>query len=288
VESFRPRVAVFLNATPDHLDRHGSFEGYVRAKAAIFARQQADDAAVLNFDDPVVRDLAPSLRARVVPVSRKTPQPEGVSFDAGRALLRHRGERIEVPLDGLLGPELPGVHNLENVLAALAAVWALGADPLAGSRALLDFQALPHRSREVARARGIRFVDDSKATNSGAARLALESHAGRALWIAGGRAKGADFGELADAAAAHARAAFLIGEASEAIEVALAGRIPATRCASIEDAVRAAAASAGSGDVVLLAPGCASFDQFANYGERGDRFAAAARAWAAAHAGGDA
>lgn len=286
VDLFHPRVAVFLNASPDHIDRHGSFDEYVSAKSRIFARQEAGDVTILNVDDPVVGALAGATRARVIPVSRTTPQPNGVSWDAGRVLLSNAtsGERIEIPLDGL-APALQGVHNLENILAALAAVWAVGADPLRASRALLDFEGLPHRSQEVAQASGVRFVDDSKATNAGAAARALQSFGGRALWIAGGRAKGTDFADLADVAVANARAAFLIGEAGPTIETALAGRIPTTRCESIEAAVQAAAGAAESGDVVLLAPGCASFDQFANFGERGDRFAAAARAWASPRRG---
>jgi UDP-N-acetylmuramoylalanine--D-glutamate ligase len=237
----------------------------------------------LNVDDPVVRELASQTRGRVVSVSRMSPQPQGVTWDSGRALLAHDGERIPVPLDALPQASLGGVHNLENVLAALAAVWAVGADPIAASKALIDFAGLPHRSQEVARAGGVRFVDDSKATNAGAAMRALEGSSGRALWIAGGLAKGADLAPLADVAAQHARAAFLIGEASETIEAALAERIPTQRFDSIEDAVRAAASAATDGDVVLLAPGCASFDQFSSFEERGDRFTEAARSWAEQH-----
>jgi len=292
VENFRPKVAVFLNVTPDHLDRHGSFDDYVRAKTAIFARQEADDVAVLNFDDPVVRELAGALRARVVHFSRRSPQTDGVTWDAGRILLPAQGGELsaaggqrEIALDPTSLPGLQGVHNLENVLAATAAVWALGADPNRAAGALLDFEGLPHRCQQVASGGGVRFIDDSKATNAGAAQRSLESFPNRVLWIAGGRGKGTDLAALADTAVARARHAFLIGEASDALETALAGRLATTRCRSIEDAVEAAATTAEPGEVVLLAPACASFDQFANFEERGDRFAAAARSWTASPKG---
>ncbi|MFP6622202.1 MAG: UDP-N-acetylmuramoyl-L-alanine--D-glutamate ligase [Myxococcota bacterium] len=286
VESFRPKVAIFLNVTPDHLDRHGSFDDYVRAKSTVFARQEADDVAVLNFDDPVVRELASSLRARVVFFSRRSPQTDGVTWDAGRILLPGQDGPRDIALDPTSLPGLQGVHNLENVLAATAAVCSLGADPNRAAEALLDFEGLPHRCQQVASGGGVRFVDDSKATNAGAAQRSLESFPNRVLWIAGGRGKGTDLAALANTAVARARHAFLIGEASDALEAALAGRLSTTRCRSIEDAVASAAEIAEPGEVVLLAPACASFDQFASFEERGDRFAAAARSWTASRSGG--
>jgi UDP-N-acetylmuramoylalanine--D-glutamate ligase len=287
VESLRPKLAVILNVTPDHLDRHGSFDTYVDTKAAILAKQQEDDVAVLNFDDPVVRGLAGRTRARVIPVSRGLPisslNGDCVVFDAGRILLRRDGDSVEVPIDIHDLPGLRGVHNLENVLASLAAVWGLGADPIRAAGALLGFEGLPHRCEEVARMGDVAFIDDSKATNAGAAVRSLESFDARVLWIAGGQAKGGAWEDLAEVATQRAREAFLIGDAAPAIEAALAGRIPVTRCDSIDDAVSAAAARARAGEVVLLAPACASFDQFASFEERGRRFAEAARSVAAKH-----
>jgi UDP-N-acetylmuramoylalanine--D-glutamate ligase len=283
VEDFRPRVAVILNLTADHLDRHGRFEDYVDAKARILARQQPDDVAVLNFDDPVVRRLADRTRARIVPVSRRGPLDHGVFLDSGRVRLRDgaTGRNLDLDLEPASLPGLPGVHNLENVLAALAAVWGLGAPLDKASRALVSFAGLPHRCQEVARGRGIAFVDDSKATNPGAAQRSLESFSSALIWIAGGRAKGADFDELAKTAAQHAERVVLIGEAADEIERALAGRLPVTRCESIEEAVSCAAEAARPGGVVLLAPACASFDQFSSFEERGERFSTAARQWLA-------
>jgi UDP-N-acetylmuramoylalanine--D-glutamate ligase len=279
VDRFRPKVAVILNATPDHLDRHGSFEAYVEAKASVLARQEPDDVAVLNFDDPVVRDLASRTRARVIPVSRTTPFAEGVMLDTGRVLLIDGRGRIEIDVDWNALPALRGLHNLENVLAALATVWGLGADPRRAAAALLDFEGLPHRCQEVAEGGGVTFIDDSKATNAGAAQRSLESFGRPILWIAGGRGKGAGLEALAAVAADRAREAFLIGESAGEIEAALAGRIPTARCDSIDEAVAAAGRAARSGDVVLLAPACASFDQFRSFEERGERFAQAARRW---------
>jgi UDP-N-acetylmuramoylalanine--D-glutamate ligase len=280
VEALRPKVAVILNISPDHLERHGSMEAYVEAKATLLARQESDDVAVLNFDDPTVRGLAARTRAQVIGFSRLQPLADGVSCDAGRVRVVVGGTRAEIPFDPNALPGLPGVHNLENILAAIAAVRGLGVDPTRTASALRDFEGLPHRCREVASARGVSFVDDSKATNPAAAERSLESFPAkrpRILWIAGGRGKGTDLESLADTAVRCARHVFLIGESASEIAAALTDRVPVSHCDSIEAAVAAAGNAARTGDVVLLAPACASFDQFAGFEERGDRFAAAAR-----------
>jgi UDP-N-acetylmuramoylalanine--D-glutamate ligase len=275
-EAFRPRVAVILNITPDHLDRHGSFEAYAAAKARILAHQQPDDAAVLNFDDPAVRALADGARARVFPFRTAGPLDRGAWLDLGAIALR-QGEPppVRLSIDGL---RLPGPHNRENAVAALAAAAAAGADPEKAIAALADFAGLPHRAEEVGRVRGVTFVDDSKATNPGAALrslLGFGSPSVPLVWIAGGRDKGLDFRELAEAAGGRVRAAVLIGEAAAALERALAGRVELHRAASLEEAVRRAAGLASTGDVVLLSPACASHDQFRSFEERGERFRAA-------------
>jgi UDP-N-acetylmuramoylalanine--D-glutamate ligase len=273
VESFRPAVAVVLNLTPDHFDRHPSFEDYAAAKRRILAAQRPEDAAVLGFDDPHVRAFAGAAPGRVLGFSTHAPVAEGAWLDAGDAVLRLGDARpLRFSLAGL-PPQPP-----ENRLAALCAVAALGADPAKAWRALPHFRGLPHRLELVARRGGALFVDDSKATNPAAALRALSSFSETLVWIGGGRAKGLDLGELAAAVAARSRAALLLGEAAPALEQALAARLPVERCASIEDATRRAAAHARPGDVVLLAPGCASLDMFRNYEERGDRFRAAAQA----------
>ena len=273
VEAFRPRVAVVLNVTPDHLDRHGSFEGYLAAKARLLAQQRADDTAVLNFDDPAVRGLAEQTRARVLPFRTLGPLEHGAFYEAGCVVLAEPGgARERFSLSAL---RLPGVHNRENAVAALAAAVAAGAPARRAITAFGSFEGLPHRMQTVARSGGVEWVDDSKATNPGAALRSLRSYETPLIWIAGGRDKGLDFGELAEAAQGRVRAAVLIGEAAGKLEAALAGRVPVHDAGTLERAVPLAARLAQPGDVVLLAPACASFDQFRGFEERGEQFAAA-------------
>jgi UDP-N-acetylmuramoylalanine--D-glutamate ligase len=277
-EAFRPRVAVILNVTPDHLDRHGSFEGYLAAKARLLAQQEPSDSAVLSHDDPAVRGLASRTRARVVPFSTQGRLEHGAWYEAGDAVFAEPNrERERVSLAGL---RLAGLHNRENAVAALAAAREAGADPRRAVAALPGFQGLPHRMQAVATRAGVTWVDDSKATNPGAALRSLRSGDAPLIWIAGGRDKGLDFRELADAAPGRVRAALLIGEAAGKLETALAGRLPVHDAGTLERAVELAAQLARPGDVVLLAPACASFDQFRNFEERGERFAAAVAALA--------
>jgi len=277
-EGFRPRVAVVLNVTPDHLDRHGSLAGYAAAKARLLARQEPSDAAVLSWDDPIVRAMGEGTRARVVPFSTRAALDRGACLDAGAALLREPGRpTLRVPVDTL---RLEGAHNRENALAALAAVWAFGADPLHAAGALASFAGLPHRAEAVATLRGVLYVNDSKGTNPGAACRALEGFARPLVWIAGGRDKGLDFSELAACAAGRVRAAVLIGEAADKLAAALAGRVEVHRAAALDEAVRRAAELARPGDVVLLSPACASQDQFRDFEERGERFRQAVAALA--------
>ena len=269
-ESFRPRVAVILNLSPDHLDRHGSFESYRAAKAAILRQQEAEDVAVLNFDDPEVQSLAETATARVLPFRTEGPLEHGAWLDAGCVLLREAGGDVtRVALDGM---PLSGAHNRENTVAALAAAWAAGADPKRAVSALASFRGLPHRMQSVGRVKGVLYVDDSKATNPGAALRSLASFATPVIWIAGGRDKGLDFAPLAELAGERVRAAVLVGEAAGKLKDALADRVAVHAAASLDEAVQAAARLAHSGDVVLLAPACASQDQFRDFAERGDRF----------------
>ncbi len=278
VESFRPRVAVVLNVTPDHLDRHGSFEGYLAAKARLLEQQQPEDVAVLNFDDPAVRGLAERTRARVVPFRTLGPLEHGAFWEAGCVVLAEPGgARERFSLSAL---RLAGLHNRENAVAALAAVVAAGAPARRAITAFASFEGLPHRMQTVARTGGVEWVNDSKATNPGAALRSLRSYDAPVVWIAGGRDKGLDFRELAEAAQGRVRAAVLIGEAAGKLETVLAGRLPVHDVGTLERAVALAAQLAQPGDVVLLAPACASFDQFRGYEDRGERFRAAVAALA--------
>jgi len=273
-EHFRPHIAVVLNITPDHLDRHGDLEGYAAAKRRLLANQGPDDVAVLAFDDPIVRRFEEHARAEVVPFGLRAAQLDrryrrAAWMDAGAAVLRDGDRTTRVDVASI---PLTGRHNLENVLAALVSAWVCGADPQAAARGAARFRGLPHRAEIVGNAHGMTWIDDSKATNPGAAMRALDGLPTRVIWIAGGRDKGLPYDALAEVAADHASVALLIGEAADKIEAALAGRIPCERLASLDEAVRVAADRGRPGDVVLLAPACASFDQFTSAEERGDRF----------------
>ncbi|MBW2696064.1 MAG: UDP-N-acetylmuramoyl-L-alanine--D-glutamate ligase [Deltaproteobacteria bacterium] len=273
-DAFQPRIAVVLNISPDHLDRHGHLDDYAAVKRRLVERQRAGDAAVLCFDDPRVRDFASAAGGEVVPMSTRKPLVDSGTkraawLDAGAAVLRDGTQSLRLSLDSL---RLPGRHNLENVLAALTAVWLLGVDPERALDALTDFRDLPHRSERVAEIAGVRFVNDSKATNPGAALRAIESAAGPVIWIAGGRDKGLSYEALAEMASTRVRHALLIGEAAPLIEQALHGRVPCEQLESLDAAVETAALRAQPGDVVLLAPACASFDQFQNFEARGECF----------------
>jgi UDP-N-acetylmuramoylalanine--D-glutamate ligase len=284
VEAFRPRVAIVLNLQPDHLDRHGSFEAYAEAKAQLFVRQGAGDTAIGNGDDPHAAALVARSGGRRWLFRTRGPVAAGAWWDAGQAVLRDGDETARIGLDALAaaGAAAPPI---DDVLAALLAVRALGADVAKAAGGLLGFAPPPHRREPVAEHAGVAWVNDSKATNPAAATLALEALRGPAVWIAGGRGKGLALGPLADAAVARARACVLIGEEAPALEAAIAGRAPVRRAADLVEAVAIAGALARPGDTVLLSPACASFDQFRSYEERGARFREAVLGWIAAQGG---
>jgi UDP-N-acetylmuramoylalanine--D-glutamate ligase len=275
VAGFRPKVAVILNITPDHLDRHGSFAAYAAAKARVLENLGPEDTAVLSADDPGVRALASRTRARVLFFSQHEAPPLGAGLDTGAVLLRDERETLRIPLEGFA---LPGVHNRENVLAALLAARAAGADLRRAGAALADFRGLPHRSEIVRTRAGVTWVNDSKGTNVGAALRSLESFTQPLIWIAGGKDKDLDFRPLAPLLKERARAAILIGQAAPKLALALAGSVPLHEAGDLDRAVALAAELARPGDVVLLSPACASFDQFTSYEQRGERFRAAVAA----------
>jgi len=272
---FRPHVAVWLNLSPDHLDRHPTLEAYVAAKARVFANQQPSDWAVVNADDPVVLAEARRARARQL-LFRVTGEPlasgDGAYFEGGAAMLR-QGGRAEM-LFARADVVLPGAHLAGDLLVAAAAARLLGVPPSAIASAVRGFRGIEHVLEHVATLGGVAFYNDSKATNVEAARRSLEAFAAPVVVILGGRYKGGDFGELAPALGAHGRRVVAIGEASERIEAALSGVLPVERAASLADAVARARAAARAGDVVLLAPACSSFDMFRDYAERGRAFKA--------------
>jgi UDP-N-acetylmuramoylalanine--D-glutamate ligase len=267
------RVAVLLNLAPDHLDRHGSLAAYGAAKARLAELQDERGVLVASRDDDWARSVARGARARRFGFSQREALPCGASLREGRLVVLQR-DRTWLELE--LGALSPAARTpLENSLAAAAAACAAGAQPDAVAEVLARFEGLPHRAQLVHERAGVRFVDDSKATNPAAAIASLAAQPGPVVWIAGGRNKGLDLATLRDSAA-RARAIVLYGEAAPALAQALAR--PVEIHGALADAVRAAARLAAPGDTVLLAPACASFDQFRSFEERGLAFARAARA----------
>jgi UDP-N-acetylmuramoylalanine--D-glutamate ligase len=271
IQAFQPRVAAVLNVTPDHLDRHRTFAGYLDAKARIFANQTASDCAVLNADDEPTRALAARTAAHVVWFSRRGPLEHGVFVRDGWVVARLKGHVEEIcPLAEI---QLRGQHNVENVLAATACALWTGLGTAAIRRAIGAFRAVAHRIEFVRDVRGVHVYNDSKGTNVASTVKAIESFSERVVLIAGGKGKGQDFQPLAAAARGRVAHAVLIGEDGGKIATALAAAgITVTPADSMPAAIDAALAAARPGDVVLLSPACASFDMFDNYEHRGDVF----------------
>jgi UDP-N-acetylmuramoylalanine--D-glutamate ligase len=269
------RVAVLLNLAPDHLDRHGSLGAYGAAKEQLTRLQGADDVLVLNADDPWAAGVGERTRAHVEQFSTQKPVESG-AFLAGDDCVLRASER-EVLRVSLRELSTACKSPVANALAALAAAHAAGASPQGMRRALAHFEGLPHRVQEICTRRGVLFVDDSKATNPAAAATSLAAQTRPVWWLAGGQNKGLDFAPLANASTG-VRGAIVFGEAAQELGDALAEGTEVTRVHSLDEAVRDAAARATSGDVVLLAPACASYDAFVSFEERGDHFAELARA----------
>jgi UDP-N-acetylmuramoylalanine--D-glutamate ligase len=270
IESFRAHVAVILNITPDHLDRHHTLEGYTAAKARIFENQTADDYAMLNADDPICASLATKTKARVAFFSRNSEVKNGAFVRGGKIVWRDESGDQEVMAISRI--PLKGAHNIENVLAALAVGMIAGCEPAAIEGAVADFKAVEHRLEYVATVNGVEYYNDSKATNVDATIKALESFPANVHVILGGKDKGSDYTVLKNLLRARAKGVYTIGAAAEKIESHLDNIVPVQRVETLENAVRRAAELAAAGDVVLLAPACASFDQFENYEHRGSTF----------------
>jgi len=265
----RPRVSVLLNVTDDHLDRYPDAAAYARAKGNAFVNQTPEDFAVIPHGDPTC--LAQAARG----AARRVTFGFGGDYDLGeRAIL----ERATGESYSLRGTALLGAHNELNAAAAIAAARAAGASPAAVRQGLAGFRPLPHRMALVAEVDGVRYYDDSKGTNVGAAVTALRGlPEARVVLIAGGRDKLGAYDDLAAALAARGRAAVLIGEAADRIAAAVGDVVPVARAGDMQAAVEAAARLAQPGDAVLLSPACSSFDMFKSYADRGERFAAAVR-----------
>jgi UDP-N-acetylmuramoylalanine--D-glutamate ligase len=269
---FHPKIAVILNITPDHLDRHGSFENYARAKERIFAAQDEHDYVVLNADNARAAEAASRAKAQVYLFSIEHEVERGAWLDDGFVVYRAgKDEHIErvVPLTGI---PLKGAHNVENVLAAVCASRLAGASAESIREAVQNFQAVEHRLEFVATVNGVDFYNDSKATNVDATMKAVASFQSGIHLIMGGKDKGSDYTQLAQLLRARVRAVYTIGSAAAKIESQLRGMVSILSCETLDNAVSAAASAAHPGDVVLLAPACSSFDQFESYEHRGRVF----------------
>ncbi|MCL6637480.1 MAG: UDP-N-acetylmuramoyl-L-alanine--D-glutamate ligase [Alicyclobacillus sp.] len=272
VETFHPHVAALLNLYPAHLDYHGSFAAYAAAKARLFRKMGPEDTAVLNGDQEVVRNLAAGLGARVWWFSRRGPVEQGAFVRGDGLWLRTpAGEQMVLPVRALA---LPGVHNVENALAALALAAAAGAPPAVAAEVLARFRGVEHRLEFVGRWAGVSYFNDSKSTNPTAALQALQAFPGPLVWIAGGLDRGDDFAPLVPALRDRVKAAVLLGQTAERLAEVChsAGVARVAQAGSLGEAVWQAARWATAGDVVLLSPACASWDMFPSFEERGRLF----------------
>lgn len=273
IKEFHPTVAVALNVTPNHMDRYESFTDYAAAKHRIFMNQAPGDVAILNADDEIVRSWAKGLRAHVSCFSVKRELDEGL-FLRGREIVSRTpaAERVLLMSDEM---KLRGLHNVENVLAAVAAGLACGAAPDSMRETIRNFEPVEHRLEFVSEVDGVRFYNDSKATSVDAAVKALEAfedEAGKIVLILGGRGKKAPYAPLAALVRERVRKLILVGEDAETIERELGNFAPNERALDMNQAVTLSFQAAQTGDTVLLAPACASFDMFASYEERGKVF----------------
>ncbi len=273
IVNFHPTVALVLNVTPNHMDRYDSLMDYAAAKHRIFLNQTKGDVAILNADDEIVSSWASGLQAHVVELSVRRELEEGLFLRDRELVSRTKSaERVLMTRDEM---KLKGTHNVENVLAAMAAGLACGANPESLRETARNFRPVEHRLEEVAEIKGVRFFNDSKATSVDATIKALEAFAsetGKVILILGGRGKQAPYTPLAALVSAHVRKLILIGEDAPAIERDLGPAAPFEHASDLREAVARGFAAAQSGDVVLLAPACASFDMFESFEHRGRVF----------------
>jgi UDP-N-acetylmuramoylalanine--D-glutamate ligase len=272
-DTFHPWIAVLLNLSADHLDRHGTFEAYSAAKARVFANQTADDWAVINADDPATLELARAGRARRLAFALENGLEEGITTKGG-AIVRRTRDAV-TPLLPLASVRLPGKHLLADVLAAVSVASVVGVPPNVMQAAIEDFGGLEHALERVATLGEVQYVNDSKATNIAAAKRAIESFDGGEVVILGGRFKGGRFEDLREVVRARVTGVVAIGEAAPLVHQALGDVVPVRDAGSMNEAVQSASALVRPGGVVLLAPACASFDMFKDYADRGRAFKAA-------------
>ena len=278
-EQFHPSIAVILNITPDHLDRHGTFENYAQAKERIFAAQDGNDFAVLNADNVRAAAAAARSKAQVYWFSLEHPVDQGAWVEGGSVLYRaaeNAALEVVMPISGI---PLKGEHNIENVLAAVCASRLAGASVEAIRKGIEGFKAVEHRLEYVATLNGVEIYNDSKATNVDATAKAIAAFPSGIHLILGGKDKNSDYTQLADLLRSRVKAVYTIGSAAEKIESQLRGVVSIHSCETLEKAVAAVAKAAHPGDVVLLAPACSSFDQFESYEHRGRVFKELVNEW---------
>lgn len=270
IASFHPRAAALLNVALDHLDRHPGLEQYLAAKRRIFLHQDERDVAVLNGDDPTVSATRCAARRRVFSL---VDEPEDGCWIVGDEIVERAPGVSDRSLFRKQDVAVPGKHNLGNAMAAALLAVAMGAAPGSIVQGLRRFHGLPHRLEELATVAGVTWFDDSKGTNPAATIKSLSGFAPASVHlILGGRNKGLSFADLVPAVERWARCVYLIGEASSELEAALTGRVALERAVTMDKAVETAARRAHPGEVVVLSPACASFDQYRNFSERGDHF----------------
>jgi UDP-N-acetylmuramoylalanine--D-glutamate ligase len=269
---FHPEIAVILNITPDHLDRHGSFENYCAAKERIFAAQTAEDCLVLNADNSPCEDAAARSAAKVYWFSIEHPVDQGAWLEQGSVVYRAAEDAPTEHVMPLRGIPLKGSHNIENVLAAVVAARLAGVPAEIIRHAVESFQAVEHRLEYVVTHNGVAYYNDSKATNVDATAKAIAAFSGGIHLILGGKDKNSDYTLLSDLLRERVSAVYTIGSAAAKIESHLRGVVSIYSCETLDKAVASAAAAARPGEVVLLAPACSSFDQFENYEHRGKVF----------------
>jgi UDP-N-acetylmuramoylalanine--D-glutamate ligase len=269
---FHPNIAVILNITPDHLDRHGSFENYARAKERIFATQNEDDYTVLNADNTPTVEAATRVKAKIYWFSAEHAVEQGAWLEGGFVVYRAGKDAGIERVMLLTGIPLKGTHNVENVLAAVVSARLVGVPAEAIRSAVEKFKAVEHRLEYVATINGVEFYNDSKATNVDATAKAVAAFPSGIHLILGGKDKGSDYTLLSQLLRERVSAVYTIGSAAAKIESHLRGVISIHSCQTLEKAVSAAASAARPGEIVLLAPACSSFDQFENYEHRGRVF----------------
>lgn len=262
IETFRPHIAVILNISPNHLDHHSTFDEYVESKIKIFSNQTEEDFAIYKSDDEVIKKRVNWIKSAKIPFGS---DPGVLSYD-GRGI-KYGNEYYE-----LQGMKLIGYHNVENIMAAIAATRAVGCDPAIIREAVLEFSPLPHRNEYLGEKREARFYNDSKSTSPGATLRALESLPSPIILIAGGKDKGVSFGPLKEIIEKKVKFMVLVGESRFRMEKELGGKVGTALAASLEEALERTLENLDPGDTVLFSPACSSFDMFQSYEERGRRY----------------